>query len=151
VTLPPASKTSRIFPSAKGPAGGQPISMHGMQRCMEYPKGKDQSILSSSPAIHCDTDVACRCRFLHDPRSPRAWQCENHELYCRVSNIKVQRDYFKAMEVIMLRTAGNQDNPFLKSTGRTAWSCSAIYLGKLNPGSRADVVFPSPEVEPTGR
>jgi site-specific recombinase XerD len=31
--------------------------------------------------------------------------------YCRVSNIKVQRDYFKAMEVIMLRTAGNPDNP----------------------------------------
>lgn len=28
--------------------------------------------------------------------------------YCRVSNLKVQRDYFKAMEVIMQRTAGNQ-------------------------------------------
>jgi len=31
--------------------------------------------------------------------------------YCRVSNIKVQRDYFKAMEVIMQRTACNPDNP----------------------------------------
>jgi hypothetical protein len=31
--------------------------------------------------------------------------------YCRVSNLKVQRDYFKAMEVIMQQTAGNPNNP----------------------------------------
>jgi site-specific recombinase XerD len=31
--------------------------------------------------------------------------------YCRISNLKVQRDYFNAMEVIMLRTVGNPDNP----------------------------------------
>jgi site-specific recombinase XerD len=27
--------------------------------------------------------------------------------YCQVSNLKVQRDYFTAMEVIMQRMAGN--------------------------------------------
>ena len=27
--------------------------------------------------------------------------------YCRVSNLKVQRDYYKAMEVVMQQTAGN--------------------------------------------
>jgi site-specific recombinase XerD len=27
--------------------------------------------------------------------------------YCRVSNLKVQRDYYKAMEVIMHRPTGN--------------------------------------------
>jgi len=27
--------------------------------------------------------------------------------YCRVSNLKVQRDYYKAMEVVMQRTAAN--------------------------------------------
>jgi integrase len=31
--------------------------------------------------------------------------------YCRVSNLKVQRDYYKAIEVIMQRTAGNPNNP----------------------------------------
>jgi site-specific recombinase XerD len=31
--------------------------------------------------------------------------------YCRVSNLKVQRDYFKAMEVIMQQTVCNLDNP----------------------------------------
>ena len=31
--------------------------------------------------------------------------------YCRVSNLKVQRDYFNAMEVIMQQTAGNPNNP----------------------------------------
>jgi site-specific recombinase XerD len=28
--------------------------------------------------------------------------------YCRVSNLKVQRDYYKAMEVIQQRMANNQ-------------------------------------------
>jgi site-specific recombinase XerD len=31
--------------------------------------------------------------------------------YCQVSNLKIQRDYYKAMEVIMQRTAGNPNNP----------------------------------------
>jgi putative transposase len=31
--------------------------------------------------------------------------------YCRISNLKVQRDYFKAMEVIRQQTAGNPFNP----------------------------------------
>jgi site-specific recombinase XerD len=31
--------------------------------------------------------------------------------YCRISNPKVRRDYFKAMEVIMQRTVGNSNNP----------------------------------------
>jgi site-specific recombinase XerD len=30
--------------------------------------------------------------------------------YCRVSNLKVQRDYFKAMEVIMQQSVGNPIN-----------------------------------------
>lgn len=30
--------------------------------------------------------------------------------YCRVSNLKVQRDYFKAMEVILQQSAGNPIN-----------------------------------------
>jgi site-specific recombinase XerD len=31
------------------------------------------------------------------------------ERYCKVSNLKVQRDYFKAMEVIMQRMGGDTD------------------------------------------
>jgi site-specific recombinase XerC len=30
--------------------------------------------------------------------------------YCRVSNVKVQRDYFNAMEVIMQRVVGNHNH-----------------------------------------
>jgi integrase len=30
--------------------------------------------------------------------------------YCRISNLKVQRDYFNAMEVIMQQRAGNPDS-----------------------------------------
>ncbi|HBI47705.1 MAG TPA: hypothetical protein DDX93_03160 [Smithella sp.] len=36
---------------------------------------------------------------------------ETTQRYCRVSNLKVQRDYFKAMEVIMQQTVCNPDNP----------------------------------------
>ena len=31
------------------------------------------------------------------------------ERYCKVSNLKVQRDYYKAMEVIMQRMGGDRD------------------------------------------
>jgi hypothetical protein len=31
--------------------------------------------------------------------------------YCRISNLKVQRDYFNAMDVIRQRGVGNPDNP----------------------------------------
>lgn len=29
--------------------------------------------------------------------------------YCKVCNLKVQRDYFKAMQVVMQRTGGDRD------------------------------------------
>jgi len=32
--------------------------------------------------------------------------------YCRISNLKVQRDYFNAMEVIRQQWVGNPDNPW---------------------------------------
>lgn len=35
------------------------------------------------------------------------------ERYCSVSNLKVMRDYFKAMEMIMQRTAGGHLNDIL--------------------------------------
>ena len=37
-------------------------------------------------------------------------QVKTTQRYCRISNLKVQRDYFKAMEVIMQQTAGNPNN-----------------------------------------
>jgi site-specific recombinase XerD len=37
-------------------------------------------------------------------------QVKTTQRYCRISNLKVQRDYFKAMEVIRQQTAGHQNN-----------------------------------------
>jgi len=34
------------------------------------------------------------------------------QCYCRVSNLKVQRDYYKAMEVVLRRTQPRRENEF---------------------------------------
>ena len=103
----PMTKTKRLFLVEKGPYSGKPISVRGIQKRIEY-----YSRISG-------IDVSC-----HQLRHTMATQMLNAdaevetiqdllghsginttERYCSVSNLKVMRDYFKAMEVIMQRTA----------------------------------------------
>jgi site-specific recombinase XerD len=109
----PSSGFRRIFLVEKGPCTGHPLSIRGIQKRMEY------------YAHHAELRVSC-----HHLRHTMATQMLNADAdlstiqdllghanvkttqrYCRVSNLKVQRDYFNAMEVIMQRTAGNPHNP----------------------------------------
>jgi site-specific recombinase XerD len=102
----PTSRTTRIFVVEKGPYRGKPISVRGIQKRMEYYARK------------AGLKVSC-----HQLRHTMATQLLNanaelvtiqdllgHSLitttqrYCRVSNLKVQGDYFKAMELVMKRT-----------------------------------------------
>ena len=39
-------------------------------------------------------------------------QITTTQRYCRVSNLKVQRDYYKAIEVVMQRTQSREDDEF---------------------------------------
>jgi hypothetical protein len=41
---------------------------------------------------------------------PGHYSIKTTQRYCRILNLKVQRDYYKAMEVIMQQTAGNPNN-----------------------------------------
>jgi site-specific recombinase XerD len=109
----PASKTKKVFLVEKGTYRGQPISVRGIQKRMEYYAKK------------CGLKISC-----HHLRHTMATQLLNAgaelvtiqdllghssirttQRYSRLSNLKVQRDYHKAMEVVVQRTACNPISP----------------------------------------
>lgn len=101
------SKSKKVFLVEKGRCMGKPISVRGIQKRLEY------------YARISGLKVSC-----HQLRHTMATQMLNAgaevttiqellghnginttERYCSVSNLKVMRDYFKAMEVVMRRSA----------------------------------------------
>ena len=108
----PANKVKKVFLVEKGALAGQPISIRGIQKRMEYYARKTNLRISchhlrhtmATQMLNADADL-CTIQDLLGHNSIRTTQ-----RYCRVSNIKVQRDYYKAMEVIMQRTVGNLNN-----------------------------------------
>jgi integrase len=108
----PANKVKKVFLVEKGALAGQPISIRGIQKRMEYYARKTNLKISchhlrhtmATQMLNADADL-CTIQDLLGHNSIRTTQ-----RYCRVSNIKVQRDYYKAMEVIMQKTVGNLNN-----------------------------------------
>lgn len=99
----PASRVRDLFLVEKGTMRAQAISVRGIQKRME------------SYALRAGLKVSC-----HDLRHTMATQLLNADAelvtiqdllghsritttqrYCRLSNLKVQRDYYKAMEMVM--------------------------------------------------
>ena len=108
----PASRTRKIFLVKKGPCTGQPISIRGIQKRMEYYARKAKLKVSchhlrhtmATQMLNADADL-CTIQDILGHSNVKTTQ-----RYCRISNLKVQRDYFNAMDVIMQRGSGNQNN-----------------------------------------
>ena len=105
----PASRTKKIFLVEKGTSKGQPISIRGIQKRMEYyarMAGLKASCHSlrhtmATQLLNADAELVTIQDLLgHN-------SIKTTQRYCRVSNLKVQRDYYKAMEAIMQRIDGN--------------------------------------------
>ena len=106
----PESTTQKVFLVEKGTYRGQPLSIRGIQKRMEYYAKKTGLKISchhlrhtmATQMLNADAELVT----IQDLLGHR-W-ITTTQRYCRVSNLKVQRDYYKAMEKVMQRTTYNQ-------------------------------------------
>ena len=101
-----ACKAKKIFLVEKGPCRGKPISVRGIQKRMEYYAKKAGLKITchqlrhtmATQMLNADAELSTIQDLLgHN------WVTTT-ERYCKVSNLKVKRDYYKAMEAVMQRT-----------------------------------------------
>jgi site-specific recombinase XerD len=114
-----SANPKRVFLVEKGPLTGQPISIRGIQKRMEYYAHKAKLQISchhlrhtmATQLLNADADI-CTIQDLLGHSNIKTTQ-----RYCRVSNLKVQRDYFNAIDVIMQRTACSNDKQNQEASG----------------------------------
>jgi site-specific recombinase XerD len=97
------SRARKVFLVEKGNSRGKPISVRGIQKRMEYYAKKSGVKVSchqlrhtmATQLLNADADLVTIQDLLGHTR------IRTTQRYCRVSNLKVQRDYHKAMAVLM--------------------------------------------------
>ena len=99
-------RVKKVFLVEKGTCKGSPISVRGIQKRMEYYSKKAGMEVSchrlrhtmATQLLNADADLETIQDLLgHN------W-ITTTQRYCKVSNLKVQRDYFKAMEKVMSKS-----------------------------------------------
>jgi site-specific recombinase XerD len=106
-----SSKARGLFLVQKGPMRGKPLSVRGIQKRIEYYARK--SVLSVSchrlrhtmatQLLNADADLATIQDLLGHS------QITTTQRYCRLANLKVQRDYYKAMQIVLQRTQAQEE------------------------------------------
>jgi site-specific recombinase XerD len=101
-----ASKARRVFLVQKGPLTGTPLSVRGIQKRIEYYARESKVKVSchslrhtmATQLLNADADISTIQDLLGHTHITTT------QRYCRVSNTKVQRDYDKAIELVIQRT-----------------------------------------------
>lgn len=106
----PKSKAKHLFLVEKGPCRGKPLSVRGIQKRMEHYARKAGLRTSSHHLRHTMAtqmlNAGADLATIQDLLGHKS--VTTTQRYCKVSNIKVQTDYFKAMEKVMERTSDNR-------------------------------------------
>lgn len=103
----PNKREKKIFLVEKGDYRGSPLSVRGIQKRMEYYVRKrgmracchQLRHTMATDLLNADADLVTIQDLLGHNR------IKTTERYCKVSNLKVQRDYFKAMNIVLQRTS----------------------------------------------
>jgi site-specific recombinase XerD len=101
-----SSKARGLFLVQKGPMRGKPLSVRGIQKRIEYYARESGLSVSchrlrhtmATQLLNADADLATIQDLLGHG------QITTTQRYCRVANLKVQRDYYKAMHLVLQRT-----------------------------------------------
>jgi len=105
-----SSKAKALFLVQKGPMRGKPLSVRGIQKRIEYYARESGLNVSchrlrhtmATQLLNADAELTTIQDLLGHG------QITTTQRYCRVANLKVQRDYYKAMEVVLQRTQARQ-------------------------------------------
>lgn len=103
--LRPPSRAKRLFLVGKGRCRGNPMSVRAIQKRMEYYAHEAGLKVSchqlrhtmATQLLNADADLVTIQDLLGHSR------IKTTQRYCRVSNLKVQRDYHAAIEMVMQR------------------------------------------------
>jgi site-specific recombinase XerD len=106
-----SSKGKGLFLVQKGPMRGKPLSVRGIQKRIEsYGRKSGLSVschrlrhTMATQLLNADAGLATIQDLLGHG------QITTTQRYCRVANLKVQRDYYKAMEVVLQRTQAREE------------------------------------------